>query len=136
MRVSALTPATLELKAQTTQPAGLNQDFMALLIAQLQAQDPLEPMQAGEFVSQLAQLQTVSELSTMNLQLMQLTDLQAWSRVLALVGHEVEWLDAASGQRVSGTVDRVELTSDRGYVLVVGEVELSLDQVLSVGVAG
>ena len=135
MRVSPVAAATLQTKAQSTQTTSLSQDFMTLLIAQLQAQDPLEPMDASDFMSQLAQLQSVSELSTMNLQLMQLLDLESLDPTLSLIGREVQWIDPGTGERASGIVDRVELTSDRGYVLVVGDEELSLDQVLSVGLA-
>ncbi len=133
MRVSPVAAATAQMKAAPTQTTSLSQDFMTLLIAQLQAQDPLDPMDASDFMSQLAQLQSVSELSTMNQQLMQLMDLESLNPTLSLIGREVQWIDAETGERVSGTVDRVELTSDRGYVLVVGEEQLSLDQILSVG---
>lgn len=135
MTVSPIAAVTAQMTAQSAQGTSLSQDFMTLLIAQLQAQDPLEPMQASEFMVQLAQLQSVSELSMMNLQLMQLVDLESLNPTLALIGREVQWLDPETGERVSGIVDRVELTADRGYVLMVGEEELSLDQILSVGLA-
>lgn len=135
MRVSPVAAVTAQMKAASTQGTSLSQDFMTLLIAQLQAQDPLEPMRASDFMVQLAQLQSVSELSMMNLQLMQLVDLESLNPTLSLIGREVQWLDRETGERVSGIVDRVELTADRGYVLIVGEEELSLDQILSVGLA-
>ena len=45
----------------------LGQDaFMELLLAQLQNQDPLNPMENGEFMSQLAQFETASGIEDLN----------------------------------------------------------------------
>ena len=45
----------------------LGQDaFMKLLLAQLQNQDPLNPMQNGEFMTQLAQFESVSGIDDLN----------------------------------------------------------------------
>lgn len=41
-------------------------EFLTLMLAQLQAQDPLNPMDNGEFVAQLAQFSTVSGLEKIN----------------------------------------------------------------------
>ncbi len=41
-------------------------DFMELLIAQLENQDPLEPMENGEFLAQLAQFETASGIEQLN----------------------------------------------------------------------
>ena len=112
--------------------ATLNQDFMTLLVAQLRAQDPLEPLQATEFTSQLAQLQSLSELTSISQWLSQLVELQAVGPALSLIGRQVEWLDGASGERLSGVVERVEASPAGGFMLIVGEHRLSLDQVLAV----
>ena len=122
--------------APTAATGTLNQDFMTLLIAQLQNQDPLEPMSGTEFMGQLAQLQSVAELSSMNTVLLQLVDLQTVSPTLSLIGREVEWLDPDTGDLTSGVVERVEFTADRGPVLMVDGHEVSLDQVVSVGLPG
>jgi flagellar basal-body rod modification protein FlgD len=49
------------------------EDFMKLLIAQLKNQDPNAPVDAKEFVTQLSQLTSVEQLSTMSSQLKSLT---------------------------------------------------------------
>jgi flagellar basal-body rod modification protein FlgD len=41
------------------------QDFLKLMLAQLQNQDPFSPMESGEFLGQLAQFGTVSGISEM-----------------------------------------------------------------------
>jgi flagellar basal-body rod modification protein FlgD len=57
--------AGLGLAGQDSKPAKDNgrlgqEDFMKLMITQLQNQDPLKPMENGEFLSQIAQFGTVS----------------------------------------------------------------------------
>ena len=44
----------------------LNANFMTLLITQLKNQDPLNPMENAELTSQLAQINTVSGIETLN----------------------------------------------------------------------
>lgn len=138
-----VSPLGLDMSTQVSPaqagPAGagsaagtLNQDFMTLLVAQLQAQDPLDPLSATDFTGQLAQLQSLSELSLMNLWLRQLVEFQAVGPVISLIGRQVEWLDAASGERLSGVVERVEADPEGGFMLIVGEHRLSLHEVLAV----
>jgi len=51
--------------AKATTEMGQN-DFLTLMLAQLQAQDPLNPMDNADFVAQLAQFSTVSGLEKIN----------------------------------------------------------------------
>ncbi len=113
---------------QTTEQ--LSQDFMTLLVAQLQAQDPLEPMDSTAFMAQLVQLQTLTETTQMNDSLSQLTGLQSQATGLALVGRTVQWRDADTGERLSATVTGVELTAG-DCRLDVGGTQIGLDEVLS-----
>jgi flagellar hook assembly protein FlgD len=132
MRISPLGLAKAQGGADTSTAAAPNQDFMTLLIAQLQAQDPLEPLKTSDFTNQLAQLQSVSELSMVNLWLRQLVELQALGPVLSLIDRQVEWVDPQSGEGRSGTVERVVVRSDGALELIVGEDRLTLDQVVAV----
>ena len=53
-------------KSRTSNEALGQQDFLKLLTAQLQNQDPLNPMQNTEFLGQMAQFSTVSGIDRMN----------------------------------------------------------------------
>ncbi|MFY0989072.1 flagellar hook assembly protein FlgD [Halomonas sp. C05BenzN] len=61
-RLNAGAPGSLD----PGQSADLRDNFMTLLITQLQNQDPLNPMENAEMTSQLAQINTVSGIEELN----------------------------------------------------------------------
>ncbi|MDT8999307.1 flagellar hook capping FlgD N-terminal domain-containing protein [Paucibacter sp. APW11] len=66
--------------------------FLKLLVAQMKNQDPMNPMDNGQVTSQMAQIQTVSGIGTLNNSVQSLTSqfsqMQALQSV-SLVGHDV-----------------------------------------------
>lgn len=62
MSTAAIDPlASMRLQQQVKQKQTLGQDdFLALMVAQLKNQDPFKPMDNGEFLGQMAQFSTVS----------------------------------------------------------------------------
>lgn len=56
--------------------AGLQQSFLQLLVAQLQYQDPLQPMDGTQWVTQLAQFSMLSELEQIRQKLDQIAAAQ------------------------------------------------------------
>ena len=68
-------------------------DFLKILVAQLQAQDPLAPMEGQEFASQLAQFSSLEQLTNVNanLEASQAFDLAVSNNsTLALIGKTVD----------------------------------------------
>ena len=80
--------------ASASAPANANTEdrFLKLLVAQLQSQDPLNPMDNAQVTSQMAQIQTVSGIDKLNTTVQglntQFAQLQALTGA-ALVGHDV-----------------------------------------------
>lgn len=80
--------------ALTASGSGANTEdrFLKLLVAQLQNQDPLNPMDNAQVTSQMAQIQTVSGIDKLNTTVQglnaQFAQLQALSGA-SLVGHDV-----------------------------------------------
>jgi flagellar basal-body rod modification protein FlgD len=105
--------------------------FLTLLAAELQNQDPTEPMDGQQMVDQLAQLTSVSELSQLNANFEEAQGTQLVAQVAGLIGHDVAWIDSSSGETVTGTVDSVELSSG-AWVVNVGEQQVGLDSVLAI----
>lgn len=67
-------------------------DFLNLLVTQLQYQDPLNPMDSADFTAQLAQFSSLEQLTTMNSQLSELTEAQTAlnnSQAVAYIGRTV-----------------------------------------------
>ena len=100
------------------------EDFLALLVAQLQNQDPLNPLESAEFSSQLAQFSSLEQLMQINDGIEALNgastgggDLDA----LGLLGHRVR---AASGEVEVADGEHSELTFELGTSGAV-EVEIS-----------
>jgi flagellar basal-body rod modification protein FlgD len=79
--------------AATTNNKILGQDdFLKMLIAQLQNQDPLNPLQGADFAAQLAQFSSLDQLTQINTQLSTLTSSLSSannSQVVGLIGDEV-----------------------------------------------
>lgn len=73
-------------------PTASREDFLNLLVAQLQHQDPLQPMEGTEFVTQLAQFSSVEQLLQINerLGLIEVGQASAVnSQAASLVGRQV-----------------------------------------------
>jgi flagellar basal-body rod modification protein FlgD len=118
MAISASTLSNINGTSTTatsaTDAAGSQDRFLKLLVTQLQNQDPLSPMDNAELTSQIAQINTVSGINTLNTtvqglssQFLQMQSLQGAS----LVGKNVivpgNKLDIADGTAQGG----FELTS-------------------------
>ncbi len=71
---------------ETTASSDLDkEDFLTLLVAQLANQDPLNPMENTEFVSQLAQYSSLEELITVNDNLETLVSTSEQSQLLSAI---------------------------------------------------
>lgn len=69
------------------------EDFLRMMIAQLQSQDPLEPTDASTYMAQLAQISMLSELSTLNGQVEAMVNSQSalmGAQSTNLIGKEVK----------------------------------------------
>lgn len=63
---SGVTSALNGTASTSSNSADLQNSFMTLLVAQLQNQDPMNPMENAEMTSQLAQINTVSGIESLN----------------------------------------------------------------------
>lgn len=117
--------------ATSVNAIGASQDqFIQLLVAQLQNQDPLEPVDSQSFITQLSQLQTVQGLTELNASFAEMLRLQTLTQGADLIGKTVTYTPVG-GDRTSGTVSSVAL--DNGsYVLQIGSDRIGLDQVETV----
>ncbi len=87
-------------------------DFLKLMVAQLQAQNPLEPGNSNEFVNELAQFTQVEQVTN-------LANANELSSAVQLIGHKVTY-NGASGEAATGIVQSVQSSSSGTTVTVEG----------------
>lgn len=85
--------------------------FLQLLIAQMKNQDPTNPMDTSEYMSQFAQLSTVEQAMQTNSKLDALLSSQSLSQANGLIGKTVSFTDS-TGASFSGKVVSVSINSD------------------------
>lgn len=118
---SSGTLASSQSNANDAMMGGVNKsDFLKLLVAQLRNQDPMKPMEDKEFISQMAQLNTVEQLANMNNALAEFMGLQQMSQASALIGKTVEAV-TFDGSLVNGVVQEVRIDADEAILMVNGQ---------------
>jgi len=100
---------------------------MKMFLAELQNQDPDEPMSNSDMVSQLAQLTTVDVMNQMNVSFQDILKLQTLMSGTSLIGRQVEYTPTG-GTLTQGQVDSID-TSGGNIQLLVGGQDVTLDQV-------
>jgi flagellar basal-body rod modification protein FlgD len=106
------------------------QEFLQLLVTQLKHQDPLDPMNDRDFISQMAQLSTLESTNGLAAQVTEMVAGQQRNQALQMVGHDVEFT-GAGGQLVRGRVTGVRLDGT-SPILLVGEDKVPVDAVQTV----
>jgi flagellar basal-body rod modification protein FlgD len=100
------------------------QEFLQLLVAQLQNQDPLNPEDPSQFMSEIAQLTQVQSQTTLGAE-------QQTATADSMLGFDVTGT-ATSGAQVQGVVTSVDLSSSGSPMLMVGTTALPLSSVTEV----
>jgi flagellar basal-body rod modification protein FlgD len=88
-------------------------DFLKLMIAQLQAQNPLEPANGNEYVTELAQFTQLEQTTN-------LASASELSSAVQLIGHSVSYTDPSTGAAATGKVESVQSTSSGPTLTVEG----------------
>ncbi len=110
--------------------ASLAQDqFLQLLVAQLQNQDPLNPVSDKDFIAQLSQLSQLQSLQNLDANFGQVLRLQQLTSGTSLVGKTVSYTDA-DGATQTGVVSAVAV-NEGNFELTVGTATVALDKVIS-----
>lgn len=114
----------------------LGQDaFLKLLVAQLKYQDPMNPADNTQFISQTAQFSMLEQLTQMSNQTDKVLDSQQVQSSAGLVGKTVTWLDKETDQDMTGTVTGAVFGGKEGPVLKVGDKEVPFSAIKEVAAA-
>ncbi|HET9074884.1 MAG TPA: flagellar hook capping FlgD N-terminal domain-containing protein [Solirubrobacteraceae bacterium] len=88
-------------------------EFLQLMMAQLQNQDPTNPSNQDptQFMAELAQMTQVEQETKMAQSTAQSASQQAVATAVGLIGDTVTYTDKSTGQPVSGEVQSVQITA-------------------------
>ena len=105
--------------------------FLKLLVTQLRHQDPTQPMDDKEFISQMAQFSSLEQMTNLSKSMENLSKIALSSEAYSLLGRRVDAFDQKLGKVVKGIVSRIIRKTD-GIRLMVGSKEISLSDIQTV----
>lgn len=117
--IGSSTSANFTASEQSAQVGGTNDgysaidtdEFLKLLIAEMQNQDPLDPMKNSEMVQQLSQIREIGATDSLTATLNTLSSSQELVTASSMIGQRVNGL-AVDGSPVDGVVDRISVETD------------------------
>jgi flagellar basal-body rod modification protein FlgD len=112
------------------------QDFLSILLTQLQYQDPLQPMDDEAFLGQLAQFSALEVATQESAQLDNLITFNSMNQAIALLGKTVAVNESAasgasSSTSASGTVSAVNFSTGAPLLTVTTSSQTLTDVALS-----
>ena len=105
-------------------------DFLKLLATQLSAQDPMQPTDDTQFISQMASFSSLQQMSTLNTNFTSFATSQKAAEAPSYLGKEVSVTDA-TGNAVTGVATAYHVDS-AGVTLTINGSDYSLDSVTGV----
>jgi flagellar basal-body rod modification protein FlgD len=110
--VSSTSSASTSTSTTVTNPNGTlgKDDFLKLLITQLQYQDPLQPMDNTQFVAQMAQFSSLEQMQNLNSTMSSMT-------ANNMIGDTVTFTDSSSNS-ITGVVGGVSVSSGTTNLVV------------------
>jgi len=102
---------------KTYKPTLDKDDFLKILITQLQNQDPTKPMEDKEFIAQMAQFSSLEQMTNMSKEFSKVASVLQLAEAQNMLGRNVEIVDGESS--VTGTVTQV-MRGDFPMVMVNG----------------
>lgn len=123
MAVTGIGIVSASTSAQANQTTTLTQqDFLSILLTQLQFQDPLKPMDDEQFVAQLAQFSALEVNTEGNAKLDSLISYASINQGIGLVGKTVTVNSTQAGlsaaSTASGTVSAVDFSTGEPLLTV------------------
>lgn len=108
-------------------------EFLKILIAQIQNQDPMQPMEDKEFIAQMAQFTSVEQLMNMAKSMDRLT--QSIGISSSLIGKTITWevkpINGGNPIVRSGYVNSISVKDGESFAVVDKE-EIAISRILSV----
>ena len=107
------------------------QQFMQLMVSQIQYQDPLNPVSQENMTAQLAQISTVSGINQLNVQFSEMLNLQTLFDGAQLIDQHVEYTSPITGEPRTGQITQAR-SADGQIALTVNAEQIGLSDVSAV----
>jgi flagellar basal-body rod modification protein FlgD len=114
----ALTGATTTQPKSSAQTLGKD-DFLKLLVGQLQHQDPLAPSDDQQWIGQMAAFSQLEQVSNTAATTQKIVDTLNVNGTLSLIGHTVTYLDESGGSH-QGVVQTVDMAGGTASLTIDG----------------
>jgi flagellar basal-body rod modification protein FlgD len=116
-----------------TNPNGTlgDNEFLQLMVTQLQDQDPLNPTNSSQYLSELAQFTSLEQETNTATSTQQLATTNQTTEALSLLGQSVSYTDAA-GNSATGVVTSVDLSGTTPSLTIGSTSGISTSQVQAV----
>jgi flagellar basal-body rod modification protein FlgD len=131
MNTSAITSSTPPNTIKSKNMELKSEDFIKMMITQLQNQDPMEPAKNGELLAQMSQIGQLQSSTMVQESLKGMVLQNQIGSAGNLIGKTVEGLDATN-EKVKGFVNSVRVESDGVYLELDSGKKLALGRVTSI----
>ncbi|KMJ58642.1 hypothetical protein AB685_12255 [Bacillus sp. LL01] len=120
-------------------------DFLRLLIAQLQNQDPLNPMEDREFIAQMANFSSLEQMANLNKSMEGFINTQNKMNVLSLqqyLGSNLQWQhtyfveDEPFVETKNGIVESISMQDGKARLVMDDGSEIAVEQIMKVNQSG
>lgn len=137
---SSLYLSSYQNQAKTTGSSTLGKDdFLKILMVQLQNQDPANPLEDKEFIAQMATFSSLEQMTNMNTSIQNLVEVMGKSDLVSyshLVGKEVSWkkIDEETQTSTEGTGKVVSIQMENSSITFLLEdgTELEIEDITKI----
>ncbi len=105
-------------------------DFIKMMVAELENQDPMNPMSNTEMLTQINQMRSITSSDKLSSTIEALSLGQSLSTASSLIGQRVTGVDT-SGDTVSGKVDKVKIENGEA-ILYIGNARVKVGNITAI----
>ncbi|PKR87062.1 flagellar hook assembly protein FlgD [Heyndrickxia camelliae] len=106
-------------------------DFLKILMVQLQNQDPMNPLQDKDFIAQMATFSSLEQMTNLNQTMQQFAATQKLLQGSTLIGKKVTWLNDKN-ELQSAAVTSASVKNGDTWLTLDNNQNISLDQITKI----
>jgi flagellar basal-body rod modification protein FlgD len=107
------------------------EDFLRLFVAQLKAQNPLNPQEGHEFIAQLAQFTSLEQLMNLNTSFSDMLKFQQLLGGGELIGKNASYIGTGSDTNPQGVISAIKI-NDGAIAAVIGGKEVPISNITGI----